>query len=231
MIRQPDTRGVGGDTPEIAGADPAASRREPGASGELARTGIASRVMDVTIASVGLVACLPVIAGAALGFALTAIAVRSSITLDGWERAAGSSPRSSFGRCDPMPVSSRVTVADDPRVTRVGRVLRRYRVDELPQLFNVLRGDMSMVGPRPEDERYVDMTDPVHRFVFTARPGITGPTQLAFRDEAELMTGPDPELVYRTEILPAKVAMGCGLPAPAEPSDQIWRSWPERLAC
>ena len=207
MIRQPDTRGVGGDTPEIAGADPAASRREPGASGELARTGIASRVMDVTIASVGLVACLPVIAGAALAIRLDGdrgpLLYHARRVGEGGRQFSALKLRTM--RSDAG--GSRVTVADDPRVTRVGRVLRRYRVDELPQLFNVLRGDMSMVGPRPEDERYVDMTDPVHRFVFTARPGITGPTQLAFRDEAELMTGPDPELVYRTEILPAKVAM------------------------
>jgi lipopolysaccharide/colanic/teichoic acid biosynthesis glycosyltransferase len=100
-----------------------------------------------------------------------------------------------------------VTVAGDVRVTRVGRVLRRYRIDELPQLVNVVRGEMSLVGPRPEDARYVDFDDPLHRFVFTARPGITGPTQLAFRDEAELLTGPDPEAVYRDQVLPAKLQM------------------------
>jgi lipopolysaccharide/colanic/teichoic acid biosynthesis glycosyltransferase len=102
---------------------------------------------------------------------------------------------------------SRVTVAGDARVTRVGLVLRRYRIDELPQLFNVLRGEMSLVGPRPEDPRYVDPSNPLHRYVFGARPGITGPAQLRFRDEASLLTGPDPEADYRDRVLPAKLAL------------------------
>lgn len=100
-----------------------------------------------------------------------------------------------------------LTLAGDPRVTRVGRVVRRYRLDELPQLVNVIRGEMSLVGPRPEDPTYVDFTDPLHRRVFMARPGITGPAQLAFRDEAQLLTGPDAERRYREEILPAKLRL------------------------
>ncbi len=163
--------------------------------------------MDVTLASIGLVACLPLIAGAALAMRLDGD--RGPLLYHARRVGERGRPFSALKlrtmRSDAG--GTRVTVADDPRVTRVGRVLRRYRVDELPQLVNVLRGDMSMVGPRPEDERYVDMTDPAHRFVFTARPGITGPTQLAFRDEAKLLAGPAPELVYRTQILPAKVAM------------------------
>ena len=68
-----------------------------------------------------------------------------------------------------------ITAAGDPRVTRLGRVLRRTKLDELPQLWNVVRGEMALVGPRPEDPRYVDLTDPLHAAVFGARPGITGP--------------------------------------------------------
>jgi lipopolysaccharide/colanic/teichoic acid biosynthesis glycosyltransferase len=101
----------------------------------------------------------------------------------------------------------KLTAHEDPRVTRLGRVLRRYRIDELPQLLNVVRGEMSLVGPRPEDPRYVDSSDPVHRRVFAARPGITGLAQLAFRDEADLLTGPDPEWRYRESILPAKLRL------------------------
>jgi lipopolysaccharide/colanic/teichoic acid biosynthesis glycosyltransferase len=95
----------------------------------------------------------------------------------------------------------------DCRVTRLGGFLRRTRLDELPQLWNVVRGEMRLVGPRPEDPRFVDFRDPLHRLVFRAKPGITGPTQLAFAAESELLGSADPEEDYRTRILPAKVAL------------------------
>jgi lipopolysaccharide/colanic/teichoic acid biosynthesis glycosyltransferase len=101
----------------------------------------------------------------------------------------------------------RLTGLDDPRVTPLGRVLRRYRLDELPQLINVVHGEMSLVGPRPEDPAFVDATDPLHRRVFAAKPGITGLAQLQFHDEAELLVGADPERRYREEILPAKLRL------------------------
>jgi len=100
-----------------------------------------------------------------------------------------------------------LTRPDDPRVTRLGRHLRRYRIDELPQLVNVVRGEMSLVGPRPEDPVFVDLSDPLHRRVFTTRPGITGLAQLAFHDEAALLAGPDAERRYREEVLPAKLRL------------------------
>jgi lipopolysaccharide/colanic/teichoic acid biosynthesis glycosyltransferase len=116
-----------------------------------------------------------------------------------------------------------VTAAGDPRVTRLGRTLRRTKLDELPQLWNVVRGEMALVGPRPEDPRYVDPGDPIHRLVFAAQPGITGPTALAFRDEERLLaaaafevartdgrdtaTDADLDRAYRDIILPAKLAM------------------------
>src|SRR4051794_36845870 len=68
-----------------------------------------------------------------------------------------------------------VTAAGDARVTRLGRLLRRTKLDELPQLWDVVRGQMALVGPRPEDPRYIDPSDPIHRAVFAALPGITGP--------------------------------------------------------
>lgn len=101
----------------------------------------------------------------------------------------------------------RVTGRDDPRITPVGRVLRRLKVDELPQLVNVIRGEMSIVGPRPEDPTYVDWADPQHAEVFRARPGITGVAQLRYAHEEELLVGGDIEATYRSEILPDKVAM------------------------
>jgi lipopolysaccharide/colanic/teichoic acid biosynthesis glycosyltransferase len=100
-----------------------------------------------------------------------------------------------------------ITVAGDRRITPVGRALRHFHIDELPQLYNVLRGEMSLVGPRPEHSDFIDLTNPVHERVFTARPGITGPAQLVFRDEAEQLVGPDAERAYREHILPAKVRL------------------------
>jgi len=102
---------------------------------------------------------------------------------------------------------SSLTTHRDPRVTPLGRHLRAWKIDEVPQLWNVLRGEMSLVGPRPEDPRYVDLSNPTHRRVFTATPGITGLAQLKFRREEALLRGPEPETVYRNEILPAKLRL------------------------
>jgi lipopolysaccharide/colanic/teichoic acid biosynthesis glycosyltransferase len=101
----------------------------------------------------------------------------------------------------------RLTAESDPRVTPIGRRLRRLRLDELPQLINVIRGEMSLVGPRPEDPAYVDFSDPLHDRVFRAKPGITGLAQLEFHDEARLMTGEDPDRRYREVVLPAKLRL------------------------
>jgi len=101
-----------------------------------------------------------------------------------------------------------ITGAGDPRVTRVGRVLRRWKVDELPQLVNVLRGEMSFVGPRPEVPRYVDMFAEQYRELLAVRPGITDLASMAFRDEEVLLgRSPDPEDLYVREILPRKLAL------------------------
>jgi lipopolysaccharide/colanic/teichoic acid biosynthesis glycosyltransferase len=107
----------------------------------------------------------------------------------------------------PQAAGLAITTEGDARVTRFGRFLRRYRLDELPQLWNVAQGEMRLIGPRPEDPRFVDLEDPLHRRVFTARPGITGPTQLLYVDEAAIIDPVDPERHYREEILPAKVRL------------------------
>jgi lipopolysaccharide/colanic/teichoic acid biosynthesis glycosyltransferase len=100
----------------------------------------------------------------------------------------------------------KITVAGDSRVTPVGKFLRRYKVDELPQLWNVIRGDMSLVGPRPEVPVYEEDT-PEQRIVLSARPGITDPASLAYRHEEEILAAQgDPEQFYRTKILPDKLA-------------------------
>ncbi len=100
-----------------------------------------------------------------------------------------------------------ITTACDPRVTRTGRFLRRHKLDELPQLFNVLRGEMSLVGPRPEDPRYVALYTEEQRRVLRVRPGITGVAALQFRHEEQLLSGEDWERRYVEEIMPRKLAL------------------------
>ena len=100
-----------------------------------------------------------------------------------------------------------ITRAGDQRVTTLGRWLRRTKLDELPQLYNVLKGDMSIVGPRPEDPRYLTQYSPELRQIFSYKPGITSPATIEFRDEEALLDIADPEDTYLSDILPRKVAM------------------------
>jgi lipopolysaccharide/colanic/teichoic acid biosynthesis glycosyltransferase len=98
-----------------------------------------------------------------------------------------------------------ITAAGDSRVTRLGRLLRRFKLDELPQLLNVLKGEMSIVGPRPEDPRYVAHYTAEQRHVLSVRPGITGAASVRYRHEEVLLRGPDWETVYLTVIMPDKL--------------------------
>jgi lipopolysaccharide/colanic/teichoic acid biosynthesis glycosyltransferase len=101
-----------------------------------------------------------------------------------------------------------VTVGADPRITRVGRLLRKTKVDELPQLYNVLRGDMSLVGPRPELRRYVQMFERDYREILQCRPGITDLASIKYRDEARLLAlAADPETEYVARLLPDKIRL------------------------
>jgi lipopolysaccharide/colanic/teichoic acid biosynthesis glycosyltransferase len=105
----------------------------------------------------------------------------------------------------------KITVAGDPRVTAIGKILRRYKIDELPQLWNVIRGEMSLVGPRPELPQYVAEYTLEQRTVLCTRPGITDPASLAYRLEEEMLADQsDPEQYYRTQILPDKLARNMG---------------------
>jgi lipopolysaccharide/colanic/teichoic acid biosynthesis glycosyltransferase len=98
--------------------------------------------------------------------------------------------------------------ADDPRTTAVGRLLRRHKLDELPQLLNVVRGEMSLVGPRPEVPEYVDPTLPIHAEVLRHRPGLTDPASITFRAESELLAREeDAERYYLEVLLPAKLEL------------------------
>ncbi len=100
-----------------------------------------------------------------------------------------------------------VTGAGDSRITSVGRFLRQTKLDELPQLFNVLRGDMSLVGPRPEDPRYVALYTPQERAVLTVRPGITSLASIRYRHEEALLAADDWETQYVHDLLPKKLQM------------------------
>jgi lipopolysaccharide/colanic/teichoic acid biosynthesis glycosyltransferase len=100
-----------------------------------------------------------------------------------------------------------ITPQNDTRITGVGRFLRRTKIDELPQLINVLTGDMSLVGPRPEDPRYIAQYTPEQREVLKFRPGITSAASLAFRKEEKMLAGLNWERIYCTEVLPSKLAM------------------------
>ncbi len=101
-----------------------------------------------------------------------------------------------------------ITANGDSRVTRSGRILRRYKLDELPQLWNIVRGDMQFIGPRPEVFRYVDIQDSVWSEVLKARPGITDLATLVYRDEEGILAAAgDPEFHYRNSVLPHKLAL------------------------
>jgi lipopolysaccharide/colanic/teichoic acid biosynthesis glycosyltransferase len=96
----------------------------------------------------------------------------------------------------------------DPRITRIGYYLRKYKLDELPQLMNVLMGDMSLVGPRPEVRKYVSMYNAEQLKVLNVQPGITDYASIEYSDENELLgKATDPEKVYIEEIMPAKLQL------------------------
>ena len=111
-------------------------------------------------------------------------------------------------RVDAEALGGQLTVSGDTRVTRVGAFLRASKIDELPQLINVLVGEMSLVGPRPEVPRYVALYTPEQRRVLEVRPGITDPASIRYRDEsAVLARAADPERAYVEEVLPHKLAI------------------------
>lgn len=109
---------------------------------------------------------------------------------------------------DAPKLGGQLTVTGDPRVTKTGRWLRKLKIDELPQLINVVIGDMSLVGPRPEVARYVDQMHDAYREVLSVRPGITDLASVKYRDESEILAkAEDPEQAYVEQILPDKLAI------------------------
>ena len=100
------------------------------------------------------------------------------------------------------------TADDDPRITRAGKFIRKFKLDELPQLINVLKGEMSIVGPRPEVQMYVDMFTEEEKAILSVRPGITDWASIWNPDEGAILAGsPDPEKTYMEKIRPEKIRL------------------------
>lgn len=164
------------------------------------------RVFDLLLSALGLALLAPLLLGIALWIRLDS----AGPSLFRQERVGRYGRlfrihkfRTMQHRADGLPL----TVGEDARITRAGQFLRRHRLDELPQLIDVLRGDMSLVGPRPEVPRYVAHYPAALRDqVLALRPGITDPASLAHLDEAALLAAsPDPERAYIDQVLPAKL--------------------------
>ena len=110
-------------------------------------------------------------------------------------------------RADADQTGPAITTANDKRITKIGHFLRRTKLDELPQLINVLKGEMSLVGPRPEDMSYIEFYTAEQSKILNIRPGITSMASLQYRDEASELVGAEWEKMYITEIMPAKLAI------------------------
>lgn len=168
----------------------------------------AQRLLDIVAASAALVVLAPLLA-------LIALLVRAASpgpALHRAERAGrGGRPFRLLKFRSMVAGAARqgpgITRTGDPRITPLGRVLRRAKLDELPQLFNVLRGEMSLVGPRPEDPRYVALYTPEQRRVLAVRPGLTSPATIRFRAEEALLAGDDWEAQYVSAVMPQKLAL------------------------
>lgn len=171
------------------------------------RTGTLIRLFDVLCASTGLIFLLPVFALIALAIVLDdrgAILYAQDRIGKDFRHFRLYKFRSMVAGADRL---GSLTIRDDSRLTRVGRRLRRYKLDELPQLFNVLKGDMQLVGPRPEVDRYVQKFLPDYALLLQDRPGITDSASLAFRHEDRILTADRLEQHYLEEVLPAKLAL------------------------
>lgn len=164
------------------------------------------RVLDVLVATIVLVAILPLI-----GLVALAIVVDSPGPVFFRVSRVGHRGRPlrmlKFRKMHVHADGGPLTADDDPRLTRVGAVLARTRLDELPQLWHVLRGRMSLIGPRPEDPSFVALRPDDYDAILRVRPGISGLSQLAFADERRLLGEHDPMRYYVERILPQKCAL------------------------
>jgi lipopolysaccharide/colanic/teichoic acid biosynthesis glycosyltransferase len=165
------------------------------------------RFFDVTCSAVGLLMLLPVLAGVAL----VIIFDDGPPVLFNQMRVGRNGKLFRIWKFRTMRFGSTgsvITTVGDGRVTRVGKKLRKFKLDELPQLFNVLKGDMSLVGPRPEVPEYVQVEAPIWRSVLRFRPGVTDLATLLYRDEERILgASGDPNSFYLASVLPAKLIL------------------------
>jgi len=165
------------------------------------------RIVDIVGAGLALILLAPVLLGIAL-----LIAITDGLPVLYRQTRVGKDARPflilKFRTMRPGLPGASITAAGDSRVTQIGGFLRKLKLDELPQFFNVLLGDMSLIGPRPEVPDYVQVDDPLWQEVLSTRPGITDLASLAFRDEEQLLGPvPDADRYYRAVILPAKLRL------------------------
>lgn len=170
------------------------------------------RIFDIFFSLVGLVASTPLFLTVAT---LMKLVYRGPIFYPGIRIGKGGKPfrmykfRTMYAGADKMS-SSPSCADDDPRITKIGRFLRKYKLNELPQLINVLKGDMSLVGPRPEVKFYTDMFTEKEEAILSVRPGITDWASVWNPDEGKILAevsakGEDPEKYYMENIRPQKI--------------------------
>jgi lipopolysaccharide/colanic/teichoic acid biosynthesis glycosyltransferase len=177
-----------------------------GPAGGQVREPSLKRPFDLIVAGLGLVALSPVLAGIAAAIRLES----PGPVLYRAQRAGRYGHPFTMLKFRTMQArreahGTKITIHADSRVTRMGRLLRPARLDEIPQLWHVLTGEMSLVGPRPEDPHYLTYYTERHQTVLSARPGITSLAALLYRDEERLLVGDDWERVYIDEVMPAKL--------------------------
>ncbi|HEY9248703.1 MAG TPA: sugar transferase [Rariglobus sp.] len=169
--------------------------------------GAAARIFDIACSAAGLVLLLPLFLALAI-----AILIDDGRPVFFGQMRIGRDGRPfriwKFRTMRAASKGSMITASGDSRVTRSGTALRKWKLDELPQLFNVLAGHMSLVGPRPEVPQYVEPESPTWKAVLRVRPGITDLASLMFRHEEKLLgSAQDPEAFYREAVLPAKLQL------------------------
>jgi lipopolysaccharide/colanic/teichoic acid biosynthesis glycosyltransferase len=167
------------------------------------------RLFDVTASAIGLLLLSPLLILIALAIKLSS---RGSIVFCHQRMGRGFRP---FGVLkfrtmvrNAQQLGGSITFGDDPRITPIGKVLRRTKLDEMPQLLNVLRGDMSLVGPRPEVGHFVEMFREDYEVILQVRPGITDLASIEYRDESTILgNASDPEAEYIQRVLPEKIRL------------------------
>lgn len=182
---------------------PRVDRREERA---LALNAAAKRAVDIVIAATVLLLALPIFAIVSLAIVLDS---RGPIFYRA-ERVGLNGQRllmMKFRKMRPDAQGLPLTADDDSRFTRIGRLLSRAKLDELPQLWHVLRGEMSLIGPRPEDPSFVAERSDDYERILRVRPGITGLSQIAFAEESAILSKDDPLTHYRQRIFPQKIRL------------------------